>query len=219
MAALCESGTFAPFLHVSTGVKEHVFRTRDLDAFVGTLLGDAPLVGSRGNLCDVVSAGKRAQTSTIEIVSALIDGSLRCAGRLAGASGIMQVLVNLENVKAIRSRSVDIDVARTRQAGRQKLGLTWLVFGKLVQLGYINVTSVGIGLRNRTRELIDPANLDAFAAAYVSAAEIAAEQKTHVRTLVPRLRQEGIEPAIGRNEAGQYFYRRADLAARQQPTA
>lgn len=95
MAVLCGTGTLVPFLHVSTGVKEHVFRKRDLDAFVGTLSGDAPLVGSPGKLCDVVSAGK----------------------------------------------------------------------------------------------------------------------------LVLKLRQEGIEPAIGKYEAGQYFYRRADLARRQRPAA
>ncbi len=219
MAALCDSGTLVPFLHVSTGVKEHVFRTRDLDAFVGTLLGNAPTLRSPGRLCDVISAGKRAQTSTVEIVSSLIDGRLRCAGKLAGKFGMMQVLVDLDDVKALRDVGANVDESRTMEAGRRKLGLTWLVFGRLVRLGYIDATSVGIGLRNRSRNLIVPESLEAFSSTYVSAAEIAAERGTHVRTLVPQLRQQGIEPAIGNKEVGQYFYRRSAFAQRRPPAA
>lgn len=215
MAALCDSGTLVPFLHVSTGVKEHVFRTRDLDAFIGKLLGDAPVLGSPGKLCDVISAGKRAQTSTVEIVSSLIAGRLRCVGKLTGASGMMQILVDLDDVKTLRDRGANVDESRTMEAGRQKLGLTWLVFGRLVRLGYIDATSVETGLRNRSRNLIAPESLEAFSSTYISAAEVAAERGTHVRTMVQQLRQQGIEPAIGNKEVGQYFYRRSAFAQRR----
>jgi hypothetical protein len=217
MASLCDSGILVPFLHVSTGVKEHVFRRRDLDAFVEALMRDAPVVKDPGNFYDVISAGKRAESSTAEVVSSLIDGRLRCAAKLAGAIGMMQILVDLDHVKALRNAGANVDESRTMEAGRRKLGLTWLVFGRLVQLGYIDATSVGIGIRNRSRNLIDLRSLEAFSSTYVSAAAIAAERRTHVRTLVRQLRQQGIEPAINNKEVGQYFYRRSTFAPLQQP--
>lgn len=215
MAALCDAGLLKPFLHLSTGVKEHVFRVRDLDDFVGGLLSDAPELHDAGDLCDVVLAGKRAQTSTLEIVSALIDGRLHCAGRLKGAAGMMRILVDLERVKELRDTGAVLDEGRSVEAARETLGLTWEVIGKLIRFGHLDVTSANTGLRNRSRMLIAPETLAEFSKTYVTATEIAAERRTHVRTLVQSLRREGIEPAIGKDEVGQYFYRRDDLANRR----
>jgi hypothetical protein len=81
MQAIFDEGILKPFLPVSSGVNEHMFRRRDLDQFLADMLGEAPNVQDEGGaLCNIVIAGKRSQTSTSEVVSALLAGRIKCQG-------------------------------------------------------------------------------------------------------------------------------------------
>lgn len=213
MHAIFDEGILKPFLAVSTGVNEHMFRRRDLDQFLANLLGDAPnLQDETDDLCNIIIAGKRSQTSTSDVVSALQAGRIKCRGDLASASGMMRVLVDLGEVKLWRDGSVAIDAGRSIGVCRQRLGVTWPVFSKLLELGHISADSSQTSLRNRKQLLVNLGSLQRFIETYVSATEVAAFRGTHVRTLVPELRLRNITPAIEKADVGQYFYRRSDIA-------
>ena len=46
---------------------------------------------------------------------------------------------------------------------------------------------------------------------FASAQEIAEAQGTHVRVLVPELKDRGVSPAMSNSDIGRYYYRRADV--------
>ncbi|KRQ04928.1 hypothetical protein [Bradyrhizobium manausense] len=212
MLNLYEKGLLKPFLDASMDLHEHIFRQRDLDRFLHSVMGDAPRVqGATSSTCNIVIAGKRSQTSTAEILEAMLSGRLRCKGRLTSAKGLMKVLVDLVEVKELRDWKAAIDPSRTIDACRRQLGITWIVMERLIALGYIKISYARIGLRNRQRGLVDEQSFKRFVATYVKGTEIAKLRQTHVRTLVPELRKLGVRPAIEKRDVGQYFYRRADL--------
>jgi hypothetical protein len=190
-----------------------MFRRRDLDVLVASLIGNAPVYKKPSDdLCNIVIAGKRSQTSTVDVVSALMDGLIKCRGYLGSAIGLMRILVDLEEVKAIQGASVPEPSGLSIDVCRRTLGITWPVMSNLVRLGHFRVTRA-LWARNRKRTMVDEDSFHEFVATYISATEVAASRKTHVRTLVPELRQSNIEPAIAKSDAGQYFYRRSDLVA------
>lgn len=212
MHAIFDDGILKPFLAVSSGVNEHMFRRRDLDGFLSRLTGDAPTVTEeRDGLCNVVLAGKKSQTSTSDVVSALLAQRIKCRGTLKSASGMMRILVDLDEVKTLRNSGAAIEPDLGIDFCRRRLGVAWPVFTKLIELGYISVTSSRTGLRNRSRGLVDAGSLEEFMKTFVSAAEAARSRGTHVRTLVPELRLRNIAPAIEKADVGQYFYRRSDV--------
>jgi hypothetical protein len=212
MLSLYKERILKPFLDASADVKEHSFRKRDLEAFMETVMGGAPVLESAtDDVCNVVLAGKRSQTSTPTVLRALLSGRLRCIGRLASATGLMAALVDLREVRAMRDSEIAVDQSRTINACRRQLGVTWVVMERLIALGLIAVSSADMGLRNRKRGLVDEQKFREFVTTYVRATEVAASRGTHVRTLVPGLRRLGIEPAIEKRDVGQYFYRRSDV--------
>lgn len=218
MLNLYEKGILKPFLDVSMDLHHHIFRRRDLDSLLTAVMGDAPSVEvAASTTCNIVIAGKRSQTSSAEILQAMLSGRLKCKGHLRSAKGLMKVLVDLEEVKALRDFKAAIDHSRTIDACRRQLCVTWVVMERLIALGYIRVSLENIGLRNRTRGLVDEKSFKEFVAAYVRGTEIAKLRRTHVRTLVPELRRLGVRPAIDRRDVGQYFYRRADLTNIMEP--
>ncbi|ABE37268.1 hypothetical protein RPD_0028 [Rhodopseudomonas palustris BisB5] len=208
MDALLQSGVLKAFLSVSTGVAEHIFRRRDLDAFMTSLVGGAPFSRKTEGLCDVVQAGRRSGTSTTDVVAALLAGRLTCCGRLSSATGMMQVLVDIEAVRALRASGEVRRPGMTVEDARRKLGVTWPVVSNLIGLGLIKTIETRAGPKNRKQSFIEDSELEAFTAEFVSATEIAEARKTHVRVLVPALRKQGIEPAIEKTAVGQYFYTR-----------
>ncbi|WP_157284893.1 TniQ family protein [Bradyrhizobium yuanmingense] len=212
MLNLYEKGILKPFLDVSMDLHEHIFRQRDLDRFVDSVIGDAPSIeGATSSTCNIVIAGKRSQTSTAEILEALLSGRLRCKGRLRSAKGLMKVLVDLVEVKTLRDCKAAIDLSKTIDACRKQLGVTCVVMERLIALGYIKISYAKIGLRNRQRGLVNEQSFRRFVATYARGTEIAKLRRTHVRTLVPELRRLGVRPAIEKRDVGQYFYRRVDL--------
>jgi hypothetical protein len=213
MHALFDEGILRPFLHVSDGVSEHMFRKRDLDAFIAELAADAPKSGRCDELCDVVLAGKRSQTSTSLIVKALQTRRLHCRGVLNSAVGLMKILVNLAEVNAFRDANAGVEKGRSVDWCRERLGVTWPVFNSLIEMGFIRVSESTTGFRNRKIALVEQNSLEEFERRYISATQVAAARNTHVRTLVPALRSVGIGPAIEKEDAGQYFYRRSDVSA------
>ncbi len=95
---------------------------RDLDRFIDELAAEAPLLNPiDGRFCDVLTAGKKAQTSTSAVVQALLDGHLKCRGRLSTASGIMQIMVALDEVRLLRDRPFNADTFRTIEVCRGQI--------------------------------------------------------------------------------------------------
>jgi hypothetical protein len=213
MLSLYQEDILKPFLGPSAGVKDIIYRKRELDQFISTVIGRAITVeAAAGNLYNVVEAAKRGQTSTSALVRYLLSGRLKCAGRLVSAKGLMAALVDLREIRVIRKLEFEIQDEQTIDSCRRRLGVTWVVMERLITLDFITVIPTRTGIKNKTRGLVDVQSFDRFVATYVRATEIAAIQRTHVRTLVAELRQRGMAPAIEKKDAGQYFYRRSDLA-------
>jgi hypothetical protein len=210
MQSLFDEGLLKPFLATEAGVSEYMFRKRELDAFILTLLADAPSVARlTGDLCNIVDAGKHGQTSTAEIVRSILEGKLKSAARHKAAKSFMQILVRLSDVKALRRHHTISGI--TIDEARAVLGITHPVIRALINAGHLKTVTVVTRIRNHKQELIKPESFEKFRQTFITATEVAVARGTHVRTLVPSLMTLGIKPAIGNVDVGQYFYARADL--------
>jgi hypothetical protein len=92
------------------------------------------------------------------------------------------------------------------------LGVHHYTLRFLVDSGYVETTSFEEASRKTTRaDLITEAAARKFQREFVPAQELASRLGTHVRTLVPRLAEAGIAPAISNLDAGRYYYRSSEV--------
>jgi hypothetical protein len=212
MRNLIKAGLLVPKISRSGRTTRKSFRTRDLSRFVSDLHGNAKIVSEiNAPLCDILHASKHSLISASEIIIAMQAGELECRGRYLLANGLGQVLVNLDEVKALQEKKIGFDRSSTIAASATASGIELKVFRKLAKFRFIETTP--LQGRIRTNELVNQNSLKLFLEKYVSAAEVAAAQQTHVRILVPKLKGSGIEPSIDKAAVGQYFYERRCVAS------
>ncbi|AWI87710.1 hypothetical protein C0214_04990 [Methylobacterium sp. DM1] len=86
------------------------------------------------------------------------------------------------------------------------------VVRKLIDLGFLQTTTIVSPLNRCPVNVIREADLEAFRAEHVTLFEAMATTGIHFRQIQKRLTALGIEPQIRREEVGAAFYRRSDLA-------
>lgn len=208
MQGIFNAGLLPPFLSTETGVSEYVFRRRDLDKLLKQLLGAAFRPCKGDDLVNIVQAGRRGLTSSAEVIKLMLSGKLKCAARDPRAAGLMQILVKLSDVKALRP--IHENTGISLEQGWRILGVTHPVLRALVDHGYLTTELIQRRGR-RKQELIDPGSFEDFRRTYISATDVAQSRQTHVRSLVQRLKGSRVNPAIEKSTVGQYFYRRSQL--------
>lgn len=212
MQTLFEAGVIKPFLPVSRGVAEHILRKRDLDDFLKQMIGDAPTVIKRlPGTYDIVTAAKRSLVPVADIGKAILEGQIKCTARLANAQGMLQILVHVDELKAFRNQKQKETGRITIEDARNVLGVTYTVMKRLIDEGYLEIERHIAPLRNKQQMYLKADSFAAFQREFVAASVIARELGTHVRTLVPNLKRQGINYAIGNQHVGQYFYQKASI--------
>ncbi|MBB3951519.1 TniQ family protein [Aureimonas jatrophae] len=215
---LMASNTLTPWL--VPGEQEggiHLYRRSELDAWIGRLRRDAPVVDDVPDGCvSLVGASAVGQASIDRIVAALLDGTLACRGVLANAKPWPSVLVDVREMRRLLDR--DMGEWSPIMVAMKRLRTTIYVLRELVDTGVLRSEVRAGVLEGRRPECIRDADLDAFDRDYVSMAEAADHLGCHVRVVGRKLGEAGLavavpirpSPRIGRASS---FYRRAEVEA------
>ncbi|CAN7346793.1 TniQ family protein [Phyllobacterium sp. LjRoot231] len=210
---LLDAGLVVPRIRAGeSGVSEHVFLKSELDGIVAKARGRATKVFNEQTSVfkNIIGAARYASTSCSEILRMLLDGRISCVGILKGKTGLGAILVDYRFARhAIPSRPAEYLNMDDLQ---KHLRVQFYTAQQLVRLGYIGTCEYRETVRKGTRSTfihVDEANR--FMKEFASAQEIAEAQGTHVRVLVPELRDRGVSLAMTNSDVGRYYYRRVDV--------
>lgn len=190
---------------------DHLFRRRDLDTFLTRLFADAvPVAEPDEDMVDIQRAVKKVCCSTAEILDLVLGRKLAWVGRRRDAHGFSALLVRVSEVRD-RTRG-SMDGCTTARAVEKVMRTNSAVVRKLIDLGFLQTTTIVSPLNRCPVNVIREADLEAFRAEHVTLFEAMATTGIHFRQIQKRLTALGIEPQIRREEVGAAFYRRSDLA-------
>lgn len=207
---LVDAGIVEPLFPKRTDL-DHLFRRRDLDAFLDRLFVDAvPVDEPDEDMADIQKAVKRSSCSTIEIVRLVLERKLSWVGMRIGRHGFAALLVRVSEIRALTRGSMDGWLtARTVETTMRSS--TKVVRG-LIDGGYL-ISQVIVSPLNRCPvTVIAQADFDEFRRKHVTIFEAMEVTGVHFLKIQKRLAALGIEPVIPREEVGAAFYRRSDLA-------
>lgn len=214
MLNLFDEGFVQPGLRAGTeGLQEHLFFREDLEKLVLRCQGASPAVfESRPRGCgDVVEAGMRSSSSAGAVLRLLQSGLITSKGILAGRTGLGAVMVDWEEARrALPPRPREI---MTVVEAAKFLGGSFYGVRELLRQGFLRPTKFRERERKATRAVyvsLDEAK--GFQEKFTPAQDVARALGTHVRVLVPKLSSQGIEPAIGNDVAGRYYYAAGHVA-------
>lgn len=184
------------------------YRLADLGRFLMALHGDAPFMDTppRGSET-ILRAVRVCYRSSDAIIGGLLRGQIRATGRLRGECGIAQILVDTDAVIAGLEYADDPMFVLMAQAARH-LGVTIPTVANLKRLGWFEVDRKQTSLR--IMPALRRAEIEAFGARFVSAAELARipYKATHAVRVHQHLRNAGLAPAIPGSRKLQPFYDR-----------
>jgi hypothetical protein len=208
MRNLLDEGFVQPSFRAGTeGLQEHLFFREDLEKLVLTCQGTSPAVLEHppAGCGDIVEAGVRSSSSTGVVLRLLKSGAITSKGILAGRTGLGAVVVDWEEARnALPPRPPEI---MTLVEAAKFLGVSFYGVRELLQRGFLRPAEFRERERKGTRAVyvrLDDAK--GFQEKFTPAQIVARALQTHVRVLVPKLSNQGIEPAIGNDVAGRYYY-------------
>lgn len=191
------------------GLAYRSYDRRDLDRFLEALLVDAkPVQHPTPSQCDIRSAIKRANCSTIEIVQLLLDRKLGWVGQVVGKHGFGSVLVDVEEIKA-RTR-VAPSGTLTAQAIEGLLGTSSRVVQALIEHKILPTQRV-ISVNRCPNDAIPCAAFEEFRAEYCSLHELCKTYGRHKLILKRQLTERGIRPVFDRREIPATFNLRSSI--------
>ena len=141
-----------------------------------------------------------AYVTVVDAILWVLAGDLPVRGVDRDAVGLRRVLVTVQDVMATKRRLSGR--AMTLNDAAKAIGVKWEAIRQLVGAGYL------VAEQRTDGWVIERADVEAFMAAYVKAADVAARLGTLSKWLPQRL---GVEPAIGRDACRSVFYRVEDV--------
>lgn len=208
---LVKAGLIVPFAAAGQeSMKDNGFDTRDLNEFLARLTAKAKAVPVPADLMyRIPEAAKRTNCSAMEIVRAILDDRMEWVGQVAGESGYMSVLVDLNEVRGMfRGEHGDNLPLSHVQAS---LTTTFAVVDRLVRTGILPSQEAISPLNRCPYIAVQKDDLSAFIETYGSLHELARERGVHFLPFKKALMARGIEPAFGKPIIPATFYRRADI--------
>ncbi|CAO4139796.1 TniQ protein [Methylorubrum thiocyanatum] len=189
---------------------DHLFRRRDLDAFLDRLLADAvPVDEADADMADIQKAVKRVCCSTIEIVRLVLDRKLAWVGRRTGEQGFAALLVRVSEIRFLMRGSMEGWLtARTIET---TMRTTTKVVRNLMERGYLKAEVIVSPLNRCPVTVVSQTSFDEFRSEYATLFEEMETTGIHFREIKRRLTALGLEPSIEREVVGAAFYRRSDL--------
>lgn len=208
---LADAGLIRPFLAPGQdGMRLATYDTRDLDDFIRRLTEGAEILSTQSEpIYRIPEAAKRANCSAAEIVRAILEGRLAWTGQIAGETGYLSVLVDVNEVRGlVRGDHGDL---LPLTAVQDSLKTTFAVVDALIRTGILP-SERAVSPLNRCRyTAVRRDDLNHFATTFGSLNEIARERSTHFSRVKKALGQLGIQPAFGKPRVPATFYRRSDI--------
>ena len=199
------------------GIKSRYARS-EVDAFLVKLLDCAtPVSKLADGAFSIPAAAKRACCTAAEIIRLVLERKLAWTGRLTTAQGYMSLLVSLDEIRQLVRRE-DHGGISLREVEKTLKSSTPVVRA-LIDRGKL-ISRIVVNPINRCpQEVVDPAEIERFKAAYVSLYALAGEWAMHFRRVAKALKRAGIEPKLKPGEYFATFYLRADVPESVRPAA
>ena len=205
---LVASGLLKPWMAAgASGLKDHAFRARDLDAFLGRLMERADeRYSSDPAFMNISAAQKRVVCGAEAILRLIFDGKLERVGKRIGVDGYNSVLVDPREVERLVLKK-DKDTLSTKEAA-VSLGASQSAVLALIAASLLPATDGRHPKTNRKMKFVSRLDLKRFSAVYVSLAEAARSARVNLHAFRCTQTRAGITPAF---DSGIVLYRRADL--------
>lgn len=184
------------------------YRVDELDRFLIALHRHAPLVDiPPPGSTTILRAVRVCYRSSGAIVEGLLHGRIKAVARLRGVSGVAQILVDTDAVRAGLKYEDDPAFMLMPEAARY-LGVTIPTVARLKWFGRLSVDSKQTSIRKMPA--LRREEVEAFGRRFVCAAELAKmlSKPTHAVRIHEKLRKAGLKPAIIGSRKLQPFYDR-----------
>lgn len=209
--SLLDRGFLRPMIRGGTeSLKDYAFLRRDLDAFLAELLSqaDASHLGDPA-FVSIPRAAKLARCQLAEIVSLILDGTLRRIGENPQENGFLSVLVDIDEVRP-QVTGPDHGCITMRQLERE-LRTSSKAVTRFVEMGLIAVEMVENPVVKRVQPVVRPGEVARFQREYVSLFSIAAERGVYFKEVKRELDAAGVAPVADPSVLHVSLYRRADI--------
>lgn len=213
--ALAENGrlrSLAPEERL-VGVKYRFLRA-DVDALMLLLFRGAEAVdGPTGRRVSVAQARNKTRGFAADILSLILDGKLAWTGRHGDGGRYEHLLVDIDEVVGVMRSQSTMSGMYADDAAVLIPGIDGSNISRLAKAGYLSSTTEFCRRSMRTMTVLTRDSVEAFAAEYVSVAEIGRITGLHVKVVARRLQAGGVAVAIDREIPKTRVYRRSDVAA------
>jgi hypothetical protein len=208
---LYQKGLIVPRIKAGDHGAADKFAPEDLDDFLAKLLAGAPPVDiAIAGQVNIPDAAKLAFVMSEDVVRLVLDGKLTRKWCLAGERGYMSLLLDIEEVRAL-VRGPELS-GLTGMEIKDRLSTTAKVAAALIRHGYLP-TVTAINPVNRCPVAVVPvADVERFAAEYVSLFALAKQQGRHFMAVKKELDAGGIMSALDAEKIGATFYQRDEIS-------
>ena len=205
---LVSSGLLTPWIAAgASGLKDHAFLPRDLDAFLASLMASADeRLNDDTDLMDISAAQKRVMCGAEAIIRLLMNGKLRRVAKRTSLTGFRSVLVDPSEIEPLVTKKHRDGLSLTEVGALLAAPIT--AVHAFVKADLLPTSPARHPKNNRPMKVVTRAAVDEFSANYVSLAEAARSAKVSVRQFRRRQTQQGVTPVF---ETRIVLYRRADL--------
>lgn len=186
----------------------------EVDAFMTRLFRDAAHTECpSGRRMPVAKARNTTRGHAADILALILDGRLPWVGRIGDANRYEHLLIDVDEVVAIRQAGGSSVGLVATDAMALIPGVTREGIGRLARAGLIARTTEFRPGGMRTQHVLTREGVEAFAAEYVSVAELGDITGMHTKVVARRLHEAGVVEAVARDVALTRIYRRRDVSA------
>ena len=193
----------------ATGLKTVAFAKRDLDAFVESLLGDAPDVGADEiDFFPITRVASKRRCHIEKLVAMILDGKVTAIRRDPGVRGLISVLVN--------GAVIDQAIGREERPGlsikdaRGILRTSGDTVRALIRVGAIRTTAFFHPRTEKTIQTISSEELAGFQKRFVSFADLRTRHGITFTAMRQKMESAGLEPCFDPEVVPTRYYLRTD---------
>lgn len=198
----------------SNGIADakHRFTRQAAAQLMSKLFRDATPVSTPGlGQVSIQQARHAARCSIRDVLSIVLDGSLRWKGRLPGDDFGSLLVDRNDVVRIVRDRLPPAEGLTREEAlkaisGVSATGLDYLIGAKL-----LDTFDGHHPQAQRTMTMLATDSVTRFKAQYVTLRELSEEYGLHYKTVKARLKRAGVDPALDPSDANFYAFDRAEV--------
>lgn len=185
----------------------------DVEALMSRLFRDAEPAPPTDRRMSLPEVHLRVRGTIVDLLALVLDGRLRWVGRLGDGDRYEHLMIDVEEVRALRQGRSERKGLFTAEVQERLRGLPAKSVNALAQLGFLTRSSEFCAGRMRSYRTITRESVEAFLADFVACGEIQAMTGVSAPQVARRLSAAGIAPAIERDRVRAIIYRRSEVAA------